>query len=434
MRPHRHLILLLTLWAAAALAAAFFPQFHIAWTGLSIALLLAIVVDAVDIFQHPKLSIAREVPHNLAINCWHGVTLQIGNISRRRYRLRVYDHHPDSFHIEGLPLELSLVADSKIAASYRVRPQRRGNAQFTKVEVEVLSAFRLWRRSYAFALPQAVKVYPNFSEVTKYALLATDNRLSQMGVKHRQRRGGGKEFHQLREYRDGDDIRSIDWKASSRQRKLIAREYQDERDQQVLFMVDCGRRMRAEDGDIKHFDQALNAMLLLSYVALRQGDSVGFMTFAGEERWFPPRKGQKVVNGMLNRLYDLDVTLQSADYESAAKELLARQRKRALVILITNVRDEDQAEIATAIRLLRTRHLVLLANLREAVLDQLLDTPVADFESALGFAASSAYLEERRQAHRRLGRLGAIALDVTASQLPIGVVNQYLDIKSSGRL
>lgn len=434
MRPHPHLIRLLTLWAVAALAAAFFPQFQAAWTGLGVALLLVIVIDAVESYQHPKLTIARDVPHNLAIACWHGVTLRIRNVSRRHYELRVYDHHPTSFLTEGLPLKLSLAANAEVAAPYRVRPQRRGDAQFTRVEIEVLSAFRLWRRVYSFALPQTLKVYPNFAEVTKYALLATDNRLSQMGVKHRQRRGGGKEFHQLREYRDGDDIRAIDWKATSRQRKLIAREYQDERDQHVLFMVDCGRRMRAEDGDIKHFDQALNAMLLLSYVAVRQGDSVGFMTFAGEERWFAPQKGQKVVNAMLNRLYDLDVTLQSADYESAAKELLARQRKRALVIMITNVRDEDQAEIATAIRLLRTKHLVLLANLREAVLDQLLEDPVEDFESALGFAASSSYLEERRQAHRRLGRLGAIALDVTAGQLPIGVVNQYLDIKSSGRL
>lgn len=434
MRPQRRLIYVLATWTAAALAVAFVPQWQSAWLGLSFPLVLIIMLDAIDAYRPPKLRIDRSVPHNLAIACWRGVTLHIHNASRRQYDLRVYDHHPISFLTEDMPHRLSLATGTQASLHYRVRPQQRGDARFDKVEVELSSVLRFWRRMHSFPLPHTVKVYPNFSEVTKFALLATDNKLSQMGVKHRQRRGGGKEFHQLREYREGDDIRSIDWKASSRLRKLIAKEYQDERDQQVMFMIDCGRRMRAEDGDVKHFDQTLNAMLLLAYVALRQGDSVGFMTFAGEERWFPPQKGQMVVNKILNRLYDLDTTLQSTDYEAAAKALLARQRKRALVIILTNARDEDQSDLATAIRLLRTKHLVLVANLREAVLDQQLDTPVEDFDGALGFAATATYLEERRHVHNQLSRLGAIALDVIASQLPIGVVNQYLDIKSSGRL
>lgn len=434
MRPSRRLVHLLSLWAALALLVSFVPGMRVFWLAFTIVMMIAIVVDALDMMHHPAVSIRRLIPHNLAISAWHAVTLRIRNRSRRSYRLEIHDHHPATFDVEGLPGTVILPANGVAEFRYRVRPRERGDVVYEQVEVAALSAFGLWRRHRFIPDRREVRVYPNFAEVAKYALLATDNRLSQMGVRHRQRRGGGKEFHQLRDYRDGDEIRSIDWKASSRFRRLIAREYQDERDQQVIFMVDCGRRMRAADNGIDHFDQTLNAMLLLSYVALRQGDAVGFLAFAGQGRWFPPHKGQGTVNRMLNRLYDLHAGTHTADFESAARELLARQRKRSLVIMLTNVRDEDRDGITAAIRLLRTRHLVLLANLREAVLDEVLDTPVEDFESALNYTATVDYLEDRRGVHRQLTGLGAIAMDVTAARLPVAVVNRYLDIKSNGIL
>lgn len=130
---------------------------------------------------------------------------------------------------------------------------------------------------------------PDFARLYGAELMAVDHWLNQIGVRGGQRRGLGLEFHQLREFRDGDTLRQIDWKATARKRTPIAREYQDERDQQILFLLDCGRRMRSQDGDLSHFDHALNASLLLAYVALRQGDAVGAMTFAGDDRRHLPR-------------------------------------------------------------------------------------------------------------------------------------------------
>ncbi|MCB0082482.1 MAG: DUF58 domain-containing protein, partial [Caldilineaceae bacterium] len=240
--------------------------------------------------------------------------------------------------------------------------------------------------------------------------------------------------HQLREYRQGDNLRQIDWKATSRLRKPISREYQVERDQQLIFLLDCGRRMRAEDNDINHFDQTLNAMLLLSHAALRQGDAVGFITFGGQQRYFAPQKGHQAVNKILNKVYDLEATGHTADYAAVARELLIRQRKRSLVVVLTNIRDEDQDELSTMLALLRTRHLVLLANLREEILDRISNKPVQSFQQALRYAATEEYQTHRKQAHALITRLGALTLDVTAGQLPITLVNRYLDIKRSGML
>ena len=138
----------------------------------------------------------------------------------------------------------------------------------------MFSVLGLWKKNIIQPLKSEVRNYPNFSSVMKYSLLATDQRLNQMGILKKRRRGEGLNFHQLREYRDGDSLRQIDWNATARTHKLISRDYQEERDQQIIFLVDCGRRMLAHDDQLSHFDHTLNAILLLSHVALRQGDAV----------------------------------------------------------------------------------------------------------------------------------------------------------------
>jgi len=277
-------------------------------------------------------------------------------------------------------------------------------------------------------------VYPNFRHVVRYSLLATENRTSQLGIRRRPRRGEGLEFHQLREYRDGDSMRQIDWKVTARVRKTISREYQDERDQQIVFLLDCGRKMRARDDELSHFDHALNSVLLLAHVALRQGDAVGLLSFSGERRWLAPRKGAHHLNPIMNAVYDLDASTRASDYLGAAQDLLQHVRKRALVVVVTNLRDEDHQELAMATRLLRRSHLVLVASLRERVLADTLAAPVHDLDDALRTASTHRYLESRQRAHDLLRGDGALALDCEPQQLGVALVNGYLDVKSRGLL
>jgi uncharacterized protein (DUF58 family) len=175
-------------------------------------------------------------------------------------------------------------------------------------------------------------------------------------------------------------------------------------------------------------------VLLLAHVALRQGDAVGLMTFAGERRWLAPRKGVGHLNALMNAVYDLQTSLRASDYLEAARELALRVRKRALVVLVSNVRDEENEELFLALDLLAQRHLVLLASMRERALGEALREPIRGLDAALRVAATRGYLQQRRRAHQTLQKAGALALDVAPEQLPVALVNGYLDVKSRGVL
>jgi len=362
------------------------------------------------------------------------VRLMIEHLGTRALPVQVHDLHPGLFEVRHLPRELKLTPGRPLEIDYELRPPRRGDFDLPGCELRLFSPLRLWTRRRAVALPTAVRVFPNFAEISHYTLLATADRLGQLGVRMRRRRGTGAEFHQLRDYRRGDSLRQIDWNATSKVRKLISREYQDERDQRLLFLLDCGRRMRHADAERGHLDEALNALLLLAYVAVHQGDAVGIMTYGGPRRWFAPRKDPDTVNRLLGAIYDLQPTLDAADPLMAVRQLMQSLDRRALVVIITNTRDEDNGDMETAIRLLRRRHLVVLADLREAALDRALQIPVTNREEAMAFHAVQDYLETRRSHHERLHHSGAQVLDLLPGQLPIALVNRYLDIKRGGAL
>jgi uncharacterized protein (DUF58 family) len=242
------------------------------------------------------------------------------------------------------------------------------------------------------------------------------------------------EFHQLREYRQGDSQRAIDWKATSRTARLISREYEEEKDQRVLLVVDCGRRMASKDGELSHFDHTLNAALLLAHVALRQGDAVGMLTMGGVHRYCEPRKSIAAVHAIMNRMFDVEPTLAVPDYHRAATDVMRQVRRRALVILLTNLRDEDDAGLLPALALLRSRHLVVLASLREAILSRALTARVDSFDRAVTHAAAADYLALRERTFRRIGASGVVTLDVEPEKLPITLVNRYLQLKKTGQL
>ena len=197
-----------------------------------------------------------------------------------------------------------------------------------------------------------------------------------------------------------------------------------------MFVIDCGRRLASRDGELSHFDHVLNAALLLAYVSLRQGDAVGFLTMSGESHFMAPRKSAAVVNFMLNRLYDLQPSLLTTDYYNAALDLMRRVRKRSLVVMLSNLRDEDDDMIAPALRLLCRRHLVLFASLRENILSRAMTARVDSFDRALTYSSAAEYLHTRELAFRRLERGGALCLDVEPQQLPLALVNRYLEINA----
>ncbi|TVT82021.1 DUF58 domain-containing protein [Pseudomonas sp. H3(2019)] len=403
--------------------------------GLLLALLLLALLDAVRLMRLPSPRVQRRMPGSLALGRWGEVHVEIAHDYRQSLNVQLFDHVPDGLSFEHLPQTVELQPGQHCLISYRLRPLRRGHFSFERCEINLPSPFGLWSARRYLSVADSTRVYPDFARLYGAQLLAVDNWLSQLGVRQRQRRGLGLEFHQLREFREGDSLRQIDWKATARQRTPIAREYQDERDQQIIFLLDCGRRMRSQDAELAHFDHALNVCLLLSYVALRQGDAVGLCTFANEHpRYLAPVKGTGQLNVLLNAVYDLGSSQRPADYQAAASQLLARQKRRALVVLITNLRDEDDEELLSAVKRLGKQHRVLVASLREEVLDTVRQTPVQTLDDALAYCGTLDYLNARAELHERLSAHGVPVLDVRPSELGAALVTRYLSWKRAGAL
>lgn len=435
MRPTSRALLLLALTLLVSAVAVFVPAVLSLWIALGVLSALLLLADMFLLLRTPVPTCTRRVPKALSLGEWHTLTLRVSSRAGRRMHLMVHDHAPRVLETEGLPRSLDLPAKGWLEVDYRVRPTVRGPAEFGLADLLIDGPLGLIRRRVRVGTTQEIKVYPDFKAVSKFALLALDNRLSQLGVHLRRRRGEGTEFFQLREYRQGDSLRQVDWKAVSRRRQLVSREYRDEQDQRVVFLMDCGRRMHTLDGDISHFDHALNAMLLLSYVGLRQGDAVGMMTFSGDQdRWVPPIKGAGNMTTLLNRVYDLQTSAQPSDFAEAAKKLLVRQRRRCLVVLLTNLRDDDAQDLPRALGPLRSKHLVLLASLREPALNRALVEPIQHLQDATRVGAVAGYLEERQRVYDSLRGRGILTLDCEPGELPVALVNKYLEIKRSGIL
>ncbi|MCP1417388.1 uncharacterized protein (DUF58 family) [Pseudomonas laurylsulfativorans] len=401
--------------------------------GLLLALLALALLDAVRVKRLTSPRLKRQIPGSLALGRWSEAQLTLEHDFAQPLKVQVFDHVPAGLSFEHLPLTVELQPGRHSLAGYRLRPLKRGHFSFEYCEINLPSPLGLWSDRRLLDLPDATRVYPDFARLYEGQLLAVDNWLSQLGVRQKQRRGLGLEFHQLREFREGDSLRQIDWKATARQRTPIAREYQDERDQQIIFMLDCGRHMRSQDDELSHFDHALNACLLLSYVALRQGDAVGLSTFASDQpRYLAPVKGTSHLNTLLNSVYDLNSSQRSADYQAAATQLLARQKRRALVVLVTNLREENDDELLPAVKRLSRQHQVLVASLREDVLDTLRQSPVQTLPEALAYCGTVDYVNARAELHERLNAHGVLVMDALPGELGAAMVTRYLAWKRTG--
>ncbi|WP_374509960.1 DUF58 domain-containing protein [Niveibacterium sp.] len=432
--PSRALLLSVAALALAAFAPTLWPALVPVWLACAAGLTAMAAIDAALSWWEHAPSAVRRVEHALPLGESSPVTLTIGWHGKRPRSATVCDHAPAACDMQGMPVALSLSAARAALITYRLHPTARGEHHFGPIALRLRSPLGFWQRQHRIEATNRVRVYPNFTVYSRHALLAADARSAASGVLKRRRRGQGLDFEQLREYREGDSPRQVDWRATARLGKLISREYQDERDQRIVLMLDTGRRMGARDGALSHFDHALDALLLLAQVGLRHGDAVGLHTLGGHHRALAPHKSRSTLTRILDAVYDLEPTLEASDFEKAAQQLLARDKKRALVVILTNLRDEDDDNLLAAARLLGSRHLVLVASLRERALDTAVETPATDLDSAALRGAAHDYRARREASFRRLRQAGVMCLDTTPESLAITTVNRYLAVKAEGRL
>ena len=403
---------------------------------LIVAVDLAIAVAAaVDLFTLPRkrtLQADRRCSRIASLDKSHAVTLTITNTARRQFAVSICDDVPDGFAATPRRFERYLPSRGRLSIDYKMKASRRGAFRLETVYVRVRSRLGFWQTLLRYDVESIVHVYPDMQQLAEYAVLARTNRLSLMGVRRTRRIGQDNEFERLRDYTLDDNYKHIDWRATARRNKLTVKDFQASQSQQLIFLVDCGRMMTNESSGLSLLDHALNSMLMLSYVALRQGDSVGLICFSDQiHAYVPTRGGMSQMNHLLHASFDRFPKLVESRYDLAFLRLTQRCRKRSMVILMSNVIDEVNAhQVQRYLTNLVGRHLPLGLLLRDHRLFDAADTVRPSGEMFYGAAAAAEILTWRHEVLADLEHKGVLAMDVFPEDMTAPLVNQYLEIKA----
>ena len=343
MRPTFQCLLLSTVLFVAAIVLAFVGRWEALYVLVALGGFFLVLLDAVLLLLKGRVVFERELPARFALNQDTEIPFVLQNRGKMALRVRFFEGLPEECRYQSLPFEVpKLKAGQSMRSSYRVTFLARGDLNISAGYLEVRSLLGFWWKNQRVGEAAVARVYPNYVPALNYGLLATADRAELMGIVKPRNRGMSKEFHQLRDYQEGDGISQVDWKATSRFNRLITREYQEERDQTILLVPDCSIRTRAIDGELPILDHLLNAAILLSYIALGQGDKVGVMSFGGEPQYLSPVKGSHGMARILDHLYNYQPTRDFGDYGELVSRIMRTQTKRCLVVVLTNLRTEDQ--------------------------------------------------------------------------------------------
>jgi len=399
---------------------------------LDAVLALVALVDLALLPRKSRLSVQRQCGRIVSLAKPHPVQLFVSNHSRRSWRVCIRDGVPHELNPQPAEFDDVLPPQTRSEFSYRLRPLRRGAFTIAEVHIRVISRLGLWQRMLRYPEATRLDVYPDMKQISQYAVLARTNRLSLLGVRRTRRVGQDNEFERLREYGPDDNYKHIDWRATARRLKLTVRDYQATQSQRVVFLLDCGRMMTNQAAGLSLLDHGLNAALMLSYVALRQGDAVGMITFSSEIHGFvPPRGGMYQMNRLLHAAFDRFPQLVESRYDLAFRYLATHCRKRSLVVLITNVIDEVNAhQVQDHLANLAGRHLPLGVLLRDRRLFEALEVEHPPEPLLWRAAAAADILCWRHQVLKDLEHKGVLVLDVFPEEMTAPLVNRYLEIKA----
>lgn len=432
MIPSRRLVLTAAILAMPLLLAGL--NRSAADTALLLNLVL-VAVACVDLLISPSpndVAIHREISEVLSVGASNPATLTVRNRTGLTLAMTLHDDPGPLCEVDRLPQSVKVGPGKEETIHYSVKPSRRGASEMPAVHLRFPTRLGLWTRHQIRPLPTPIRIYPDIRAVYRYELMARQNRLSEIGVRMVRMPGQGREFERLREFRYGDEIRQIDWKATARQRQLISREFNVERNQNIVIMVDCGRFMRNETDGISYLDRALNSAIMLSYIALGQGDNVSLLAFSNKiERFIRPVRGKPGIQSILRSTYDIQASQNVSDYSLALEYLTTVQRKRALIVLITFVTDELQLRvIGESLKLRSLPYLPLCVLLQDVGLRQMADRiPESDLD-AYHTAAAAQVLTGQSHEAASLREAGIMLIDTPPDLLTERLINEYLSIKA----
>lgn len=426
-------------WPAIVLCLAGVMDDRWAWAGISLlfVILLASAIDFTNCPPITRFSVRRHVPRRLALGVANTISIAFELRFPRRLYITIRDEPPDEWEKRDVVFDDWILPHQVKTWTYTVHPAHRGDYEFHDINVACRGpVFGLVEKRYIIPAEARAKVYPNYHEIRKFSLLAQRHKLNELGLRSISRYGEGTEFESLRDYTPDDDYRRIDWKASARNVRLITRQHQIERSQQIMLIVDCGRLMGTIGGSLSRLDHAVHAGLMLAYLALRQDDQVGLLVYDERiRRHLAPRRHRAQLGQILENLYALKSDLVESNYVEAFEYFRKKQKRRSLAVIFTDVIDQRASQLLIrSVRSLYPRHLPLVILMRDRALDTVMRGPAREDFDRYRKAAASEILTEREEAIGELRAHGVTVLDVLPEQLTVSLLNQYIAIKSRGRL
>ncbi len=402
-----------------------------------LVLVLAAIVDA-RLSELPKgFHVTRQFGSRFAMGAETEVRIHLENASPRALSLMVKDEFPPQMVLKG-EREAAIRIDPHSSATliYNLTPPRRGRFEFGYTALRFRSRLNLVWRDARGSEPVTVKVYPNMRRAREAELKALGARSLVSSHRKTSWRGEGREFESMRDYVRGDELRHISWTTTARRGKLTTRQYQSERDQTILVALDAGRLMTARIERETKLDSAVHATLALFSAAARAGDNAGLVVFGRRiKSYLPPNRGRDHIDAALEALYAVEPEMIEPSYPHAFEFIAANSKRRSLVVLLTDLVDEEGSkELLTSLNILRPRHLPLVVTIADRDLKAVVQEAPSSVHDLFTQSVAEEIMHHRETALRMVESVGGLALDVTAAALAPALLETYLRVKERGLL
>ncbi len=403
------------------------------WAGAAIAL-AGLLLAAIDLRATPapsRLLVSRVSEPRLSLGAPNRIDLRIADPFTRPLRVTVRDDVPDAFDVDRRRADATVPAGGEATVSYVARPRHRGTFRFGDVHLRVRGPFDLLERQGSVAAGAEARVYPDLREIRRYEVTLRRGLAYDAGQRRARVAGSGGVFERLREHQPDDDPRAISWKATAKRGRPISVEYESERQQRVLVLLDAGRMMSSTLGGLTKLDHAVNTALMLAYVATGKGDEVGLLGFADDVRaYVVPRRGRAQFLRITEELRRIEVTTTEADPQRAFEFLRARAARRSLAVLFTDlVSEEASRALVAAVTRLAGNNVVLCCLLSDPRLDEVAVRSPASTDELYERVVAQGVIEARGKAVATLRQHGVHVIDVPAERLTVATIQRYLELK-----
>jgi uncharacterized protein (DUF58 family) len=409
------------------------------WVTLTydLALIALAIFDATNSKLPARVRLERRFGGRFAVGAETEVRVEIANHTPRDISLIIKDEYPPQMNVSGArEARVAIDAQTTATMTYGLTPPKRGRFEFGLIAVRYLSRWRLVWSQTRVGTSVAVKVYPNMRRAREAELRALGARSFVAARRKSQWRGEGRDFESLRDYVRGDEMRHISWTATARRGKLVTRQYQMERDQTILIALDAGRLMTARIENETKLDSAVHAALALMSAAARAGDNAGLLVFGRRiQAYLPPKRGAEHLDAALEALHAVEPEMIEPSYSRAFEFVAANSRRRSLVVVLTDLVDEEGSrELLSSLKLLRPRHLPLIVTIADRDLKAVVRESPENEREMFTQSVAEEIMHLREAALRLVESQGGLALDVTAAVLAPKLLETYLRVKERGLL